>query len=73
MPLFPKLEVYANDQHWELKGQILILCSNTLTAFNGDDENEEEKEMIEQRDEEMMEEFKDDTIQDASEIKEQFS
>lgn len=42
VPLLQKLEVFANDSYWELKGQILILCANTLQAFNQISEDEEE-------------------------------
>jgi hypothetical protein len=30
------LQKQANDQHWELKGQLLILAANILTQFNSD-------------------------------------
>lgn len=52
VPLLPRLDTYANDGFWELKGQILILCANTLTAFNSIEDEEEETKgpmMLEQK------------------------
>ena len=34
LPLVPLLEKQQFDEYWELKGQILILASNALVAFN---------------------------------------
>ena len=34
LPLLPVLQKQNKDQHWELKGQLLILASNALVAFN---------------------------------------
>jgi len=34
LPLLEKLSIFAEDNYWELKGQILILCGNVLYAFN---------------------------------------
>jgi hypothetical protein len=36
--LLQRIEPLVNDSHWELQGQILILCSNVLTYFNNFEE-----------------------------------
>lgn len=44
IPLLPRLESYASDVYWELKGQVLILCANTLIAFNTIEDDDGEGE-----------------------------
>ena len=34
LPLIPILQKQQKDEYWELKGQLLILASNALVAFN---------------------------------------
>lgn len=34
LPVIKELQVMASDTYWELKGQILILCSNALLEIN---------------------------------------
>ena len=34
LPLLPHLQRMAREDHWELKGQLLILCANALLFFN---------------------------------------
>ncbi len=41
IPLLSKLETYSNDVYWELKGQVLILCSNMLMQFNSEGDEED--------------------------------
>lgn len=36
--LLQRIEPLVHDNHWELQGQILILCSNVLTYFNNFEE-----------------------------------
>jgi len=34
LPLVPYLQKMTREDHWELKGQLIILCSNALLFFN---------------------------------------
>ena len=34
LPLIPILQKQQKEEYWELKGQLLILASNALVAFN---------------------------------------
>jgi hypothetical protein len=45
LPLLPILEKQQRDQYWELQGQILILSSNALVAFNTLPISESKQEM----------------------------
>ena len=38
LQFLPKLQKQCKDGYWELQGQLLILCSNTLLYFNSYDE-----------------------------------
>ena len=48
LPVIKELQVMASDQYWELKGQILILCSNALLEINAieDELNQQEKQQV---------------------------
>jgi len=43
LPLIPVLAKQSRDDYWELKGQLLILCSNSLLYFNQIEEADEDE------------------------------
>jgi hypothetical protein len=42
LPLIPVLQKMCKEDYWELKGQILILCSNSLLYFNTNFDEQEQ-------------------------------
>jgi hypothetical protein len=47
LPLLPALQKQRNEEYWELKGQLLILASNALVAFNTLPEEQEASQLQE--------------------------
>ena len=49
LPLLPALQKQRNEEDWELKGQLLILASNALVAFNTLPEEQEASQLQERK------------------------